>query len=1019
MKMERGFVLRFLLKRKIIVGLFIVFIFGLGIYSINNLDKELFPSVKFNQTLIMIETEEMPAEDVEEFVTIPIENALEKIEDVKSYETTSSSSNSLFVVDLIEGADDDVTKDIENEVNSLTHEINGIDDVFVMQASTQGQYELFMDISGGDMKEMSDYASDVVKPKLESLQEVSEVFISGLQEKEIIITLEQEKLADYNMEQEEVIAAIEQMNTNTSMGNLEKEAGDPTIRWNTAFHSLKDVKETPIQTDDGIKKLSTFASVKEEVSEQANFAWKNGNPDFLLLQIERSDGFTQIDMADAIRAEVESIKKEHDNGIEINEIAAQADYVSNAIDGVTSNILIGGIIAVIVLLLFLRNFRATVIIGLSIPASVLLTILTMTFLDYSFNLLSLVGLGLGIGMMVDASIVVLESIFNKKEQSYSNVDAVILGTKEVVGAVISSMLTTIVVFVPIVLMDDEVGKMMIVLTVVVAVTLISSVLIAFTFIPVLSENFLKVKKSKKGKLNLIGKYGSIIEWITGKRRRRIGILILFVVMFFSSFLLLPKIPKTFMPDILDRYAEVIVEVEPGVTTEEREDIAIAMNNVLEDIPDVESNVIIDNMEVVLSLINLTPEDDKTMEQSEVNEQILQNLRTLEKDYPIKNVGAAMDGAMDAPIELRVSGESLEKLEEIGTEVKDDLEALDDVSSANMEIAESAEEYTLQLNDKKMKDDDVGATYLYAQLSQMFAHVPAGDVVDNGDVIPVFIENDLNISDKKKLLDTKLTTINGEKKLSGYVDLKKTDSLIEINRADGERYISINADIEGQDMGAVYNDINNIIENRNIDQGYTIEVTGDLEEQQRAVQDLVVIFMISLFLVFVVMAIQFNSLKHPLIILFIIPLTITGVLIGLFITQKELNVMSGIGVVMLVGIVLNNGILLIDRLRQLRNDGLDTNTAMINAAKERIRPIFMTTLTTVGGMVPLALASGTSSDYQSPLAVVIISGLLFSTFITLILIPSVYLLFEDIGNGWKRIFRRKKNHEVVEVETKAQ
>src|SRR5699024_10814286 len=249
-------------------------------------------------------------------------------------------------------------------------------------------------------------------------------------------------------------------------------------------------------------------------------------------------------MSDAIRAEVESIKKEHDNGINMNEIAAQADYVSNAIDGVTSNILIGWIITVIVLLLFLRNVRATMIIGLSIPASVLLTILTMTLLGYSFNLLSLVGLGLGIGMMVDASIVVLESIFNKKEQSYSNLDAVVSGTKEVFGAVISSVLTTIVVFVPIVLMDDEIGKLMIVLTVVVAVTLISSVLIVCTLIPVLSENFLKVKKSKTSKLNLIGKYGNIVEWLTRKKRRRIGVLTLSILMFFSSFLLLSRIPMT-------------------------------------------------------------------------------------------------------------------------------------------------------------------------------------------------------------------------------------------------------------------------------------------------------------------------------------------------------------------------------------------------------------------------------------------------------------------------------------------
>ena len=1019
LEMERERVLRFLLKRKLIVGLFIMFIFGLGFYSITNLDKELFPSVKFNQTLIMIETEEMPAEDVEQFITIPVESILDNIENINSYEATTSSNNSFFMVELAEGDGDEVTKNIESEVSGLTNDLHGINNVMVMQASTQGQYEFFMDISDGTLEEMSDYALNVVKPRIESLKEVNEVYISGIEEKEIIITLQPKKLAESDITQEDITTVIEQMNTNTSIGSLHNEQGDPAIRWNTAFHNIEDIKEIPIPTNEGMKKLADFASVEEKISEQTNFAWKNGNPDFLLLQIGRANGFTQIDMANAIRSEVEDIKVEHDNGIKISEIAAQADYVSNAIDGVIDNILIGGIIAIIVLLLFLRNFRATFIIGLSIPASVLLTIFTMTFLDYSFNLLSLVGLGLGIGMMVDASIVVLESIFNKKEQGLSNMEAVITGTKEVMGAVISSMLTTIVVFVPIVLMDDEIGKMMIVLTVVVAVTLISSVIIAFTLIPVLSENFLKVKKDKKEHLNLIGKYGRVIEWLSKKKRRRIGILSLFIMMFISSFFLLTKIPMTFMPDILNRYAEVIVEFEPGVSSEERTEVAIALNNVLEEIPDIDNNVILDNVDSVLALINLTPEEEKTVEQSEINEQILEEFRTLEDSYPIKSVGPAMDGTVNPPIELRVSGENLTTLHKIGKDVTAELEKIEHISSVNMEIGESAEEYVIQLNEKNMEEDGVIAPYLYMHLSQMFASIPVGDVLQDGEKTPIFINSDLNVSDKKELLSNKMMTSKGEKSLSNYITLEETESLMQINRSDGERYISITADTEGEDLGTVNREVNRVIQDIKLDQGYSVSVTGDLEEQQKAAQDLIFIFIISLFLVFVVMAIQFNSLKHPFIILFIIPLTITGVLIGLFITQKELNIMSGIGVIMLIGIVLNNGILLIDRARQHRNNGIDVNEAMIKAGKERIRPIFMTTLTTVGGMLPLALATGTSSDYQSPLAVVIISGLLFSTFITLVLIPVVYFLFEDIGNGCKRIFRRKKSNNVITAKSKAQ
>lgn len=490
-------------------------------------------------------------------------------------------------------------------------------------------------------------------------------------------------------------------------------------------------------------------------------------------------------------------------------------------------------------------------------------------------------------------------------------------------------------------------------------------------------------------------------------------------MFFSSFLLIAKIPTTFMPDILNRYAEVIVELEPGVSPKEREEIAIAMNEELEAIQDVDTNVIIDNMDAMLSLINLTPEEEKTMEQHEINEQILTHFRMLEDDYPIKTVGSAMDGTVNPPIELKVSGKNLTTLQDIGEEVTTELEKLDHVAAVNLQASESTDEYVIQLNDKNMKEDDVYAPHLYGYLSQMFANIPVGEIAQDGETTPIFIKNNKSITDKKALFNNDIMTVNGEQALSRYISLDEKASLNEINRSNGERYISVIADTEGQDMGTINKEINKIIKDVELDQGYAIEVAGDMEEQQQAVQDLLLIFIISLFLVFVVMAIQFNSLKHPFIILFIIPLTITGVLIGLFVTQKELNVLSGIGVIMLVGIVLNNGILLIDRVRQLRNNGFAVNEALISAGKERIRPIFMTTLTTVGGMIPLALATGTSSDYQAPLAVVIISGLLFSTFITLILIPIVYLLFEDVGRGFKRLFRRRKSVDAITEESKAQ
>lgn len=1014
---------RFLLKRKLIVGLFITFIIIFGLYSFMKIDKELFPPISFDQSMVLIETEDMPATDVEQMVTEPIEKMLDSLEGVKNYESSSTIGNSSIFVTMEKEKGGDVTKEIEGSIKGMQDELHGVIDVFVMQLSTDQPYEFHMDISGESLEVMSDYSLNVLKPRLEALPEVREVGLAGLEEKEVIVSLHNDKLNELGLYQEDVIQSVQQMNMNASIGEIENENNELALRWDTTFETVEDIEDIPIQTSEGLKSLTDIASVKEKTSEQTQIAWKNGNSDFILVQIGRTNDVTQIDMAEAVRGEIEKLKQEGLPGeLKIEEIAAQADYVSNAVDGVSGNILIGGIIAIVVLMLFLRNVRATIIVTLSIPSSILLTIMTMGVFDYSFNLASLIGLGLGIGMMVDASIVVLESIYKKKEQGKPNIEAVITGTKEVMTAVISSMLTTIVVFLPIGILDDDVGKVVFVLAIVIAITLISSMLVSFTLIPVLAENFLKLKKRKQAKTRvkkngMIERYGKIIQWLTEKKRRRFGVIGLFLAMFISSFLLLSKVPMTVMPDIFDRYSELIVDLDSGVTPGERADIAKKVANKLENIQDVEANIVIDSVDSLVALVNMTPEEEKTVEQEKVNENIMRELRTLEDDYPILSIGTTVDGVSSFPVQLEVSGEDYDQLQRLGNKLAKELDKIDGIVFTKSEANDLNEELQITFNEKQLKQDDVSTASIYQQLNGTFSKTPIGELTRGQETTSIFLENDISLNEKDALLNHKIMTPKGEVKLSEYISLENAETPTQIDRKDGTRYIHVVADIEGRDLGAVNRDVQKMVQEFNTKNGYSVEVSGDLEQQQEAAADLLIIFAISLFLVFVVMAIQFNSLKHPLIILSIIPLTITGVIVGLFITQKELNVMSGIGVIMLVGIVLNNGILLIDRIKQHRNNKVDVNEAIIEAGKDRIRPIFMTTLTTVGGMIPLALATGASSGYQSPLAVVIISGLLFSTFITLLLIPSIYLTFEDIGKGLKRLFNRKRKIEIVESKDK--
>lgn len=509
----------------------------------------------------------------------------------------------------------------------------------------------------------------------------------------------------------------------------------------------------------------------------------------------------------------------------------------------------------------------------------------------------------------------------------------------------------------------------------------------------------------------------MMEWVARKKRRRLSVITMFTIIFVSSFFLLTNIPMNVMPDIFNRYSEIFIELEQGVSQEEREEIAEKMNEELQKVQDVESNLITDSGGTMYASINLTPEEEKTREQNEINEEILERLRSLEDEYPIHAIGSSLDGYPSLPVQLRVSGTELDQVERIADDTVEKLAKIDGLVSVKAENGESLREYSFKFNDKNMDKDGVSKDYIYASVSQIFTEQLLGELLIDGKTMPMKLSNDVSIENKNDLLKEKIPTINGEKELSNYVSLEKETSLNEINRYNGERYITIGADYSEGDLGNINLEIQEMINGLDVEEGYTVAVSGDLEEQQQAMQDLLMILAISIFLVFTVMAIQFNSLKHPFIILMIVPYTITGVLIGLFISQNELNVLSGIGVIMLVGIVLNNGILLIDRIKQLRNSGLDVYEAVVNAGKDRIRPIFITTLMTVGGMIPLALATGSASGYQSPLAVVIISGLLYSTLISLVLIPSFYLVFEDIGALVNRLFRKKKVS-VRRIEAKA-
>ncbi|PYZ99073.1 acriflavin resistance protein [Alteribacter lacisalsi] len=1000
-----------LVERKILIGLMVTLVVVFGVYGLTKLDRELLPQIDFDYAVISASAGDMGVLDVEERVTAPIEQILAGTDGVEGYQSTTTTGNSSIFVEIEEGRMREVKNELESSIAPLESSVSGLNFVHVMALSTNQDAEFYMEVSGGDLEEMTAFARDVVKPRLESLSSVREVGLSGLQESEFVIAFDREALAENGLDLQQVTGLIQQENSETTLGELSEEEHSPALRWNTAFQSIEDLQEMKVPSANGPVALSELADVSEVANQRSSMAWKDGSRDFIFIEISRATGYTQIGMAEDIRAEVSDIKEAGlVSEFGFNEVVNQADYVVEALDGVTQNVLIGGVLALIILLLFLRNFRATIVAGVAIPVSVLLTFTSMWLFGYSFNIITLIALGLGIGMMVDASIVILESIYRKKEQGYERMEAVSKGVKEVATAVIASMLTTVVVFVPVGLFGGEVGQFVLLLSMVIVITLVSSVIVSFTVIPSLADNFLKLREKDRNKGEkrgrITGGYGSLIGWLSEKKRRRYGMIFLFFLVFAGSMALTTKVPVTIMPDVYNRYAEVPIELEGSLTAEERQEVASAIAEKLDQIPDVASSVLIDDPSFMFMLVNMTTGDQITMDQEDVNVAINDAIRDLEDEYPITSVGMAGMGPMGGePVQLRVKGADFAASEELSESLVAELETIEGLVNVSTSAEETREEKLLVFDDEAMEEAGITRTEVFGQLQGVFGEVPAGEVVRSGVTVPVIARSADTIDSERSLGDFEIMTAGGPEALSAFASLEPVISPVTIVRDNGERFISVTAGIEGRDLGSVTRDVQQAVNGLDVPSGLSVSTGGDVSAQQEMILDLMMVVAISIFLVYVVMAVQFNSLAHPLIVMSIIPMTAIGAVLALLITQQELSMLSAMGLLMLIGIVLNNAILLIDRTNQLRKEGMSASEAVKEAGQNRIRPIFMTTLTTVAGMLPLALATGTASSYQAPLATVIIGGLLFATLITLVLIPSVYLLFEDVKTGARRMSRR--------------
>lgn len=1025
----------FSVDRPVAISMLLVALLILGLVSLPRLAVDLMPDMEIPVVVVATTYEGADPAEVEKIISKPLESSIGTVSNLDSIQSISSTGMSLVVMMFNWGTDiDNATMEVRDKIDMYREYLpDGAGSPMIMKMDPSSMPIMVYAVTGKDLVELNDIAEDSIKSKLERVDGLASVQLYGGRDREFQVLLDRAKMESYGLTSSQVSMAISGDNITGSAGSVDQGNNKMAIRVEGEYQSIDDLStvEIPLGTGANIK-LSDIAEVKADYKEISQIGYANGE-EALALVMYKASGENTVQVADATKAEIERLNNTLPDGVKLIEIMDTSTYITNSINTVTHHALMGGILAVIILYMFLNSVRSTIVVITVMPFAIIATFTMMYFSGQTINMLSLGGLALGLGSLVDFSVVVLESIFRYRQNGYNAIDAAKSGTAEVGGAVFASGMAQCVVFAPMLFVEGLAGILLGPLALTVVISHIAALFAALTMTPMMSSRMLTNVTSMeealpKGKTlnpvllfnklfhNLSQRYGKLLAWALGHRKI---VVILTIVLIVASLALIPLIGMEFMPTMDQGEFSIAVEMEPGTKLEETGKVTEQIEGIIaNELPDHQmvfsqvgtsgqAGMGSSNSNEASLTVKLLPSDLRNYS----TEDAMEKLRNSFAGIPgaTIRVEAANSMSTGKPVSITVKGEDLEVLTELGALVGQIVENVDGTRNVTNSLDESKAEVQVNVDREQASMYGLSASQVLTAVRTAFDGQIVGRVRtgDNEVDIRLMYPDDYDQT-MEQLESLMITSTTGAKVALGTVaDINISDAPMQITRNDQSRTVTIDADITGRDLNSINKDIEAQLSKMAFPSGYTFEMGGQSEDMMESFMQLALALLLAVVLVYMVMAAQFESLFHPFIIMFALPPTIIGVLVGLFVTGTTLSVTSLIGCIMLVGIVLNNSIVLVDYVNTLRGRGLERNEAIKQAGPIRLRPILMTTLVTVLAMLPLAFGTGEGAEAMKPMAVVVTFGLTFSTLITLLLVPVVYTLFDDFGQKIKRTLGKIK------------
>ncbi|OLS33973.1 efflux RND transporter permease subunit [Bacillus sp. MRMR6] len=1007
-----------------LVTMFLVLI--LGAVSLLNIPMKLIPEISPPVGVVVTTYPGASPEEVVEKVTKPLEANLATLPGIKTMTSTSQESANLILMQFSWTTDID---EIQNEVIQRLDMTQLPDDVvkprFLKFDPSQFpiiQLSLSAEQEEGALRELAEQ----LQLELTKVDGIASVNLSGTSVEEVRVELDQEKLRDYQLSQADIVDIIKANNISLPGDTILTEGKELTTRIISTLDSLDTLKRLTIGANplDGAKiTLDDISNVELMKVDDRTITRTNQAPSVLLSVLQQSDSNTAEVSREFVRELDALLEKDKYMGIKSEVLFDQGDYIQMAIGNISNSLLIGGVLAMLVLFLFLKNIKSPLIIGIAIPYSVIVTFVLMYFSDFTLNIMTLGGLALGIGMLVDNSIVVIENIYRHLSMGKTPIEAAQDGTKEVGAAITASTLTTVAVFLPVVFITGIIGELFTEFALTISFSLFASLVVALTVVPMLASKLLKKPKrilvDRRQKNSWLKILERSVRWAL---QHRWAVLLMTVVLLGIGGYGVTTVGMQFLPSTDEGFFSVRVELENGAALTETEKVLSALEDELKNETEVDAYVSLigttqegsfrgstnaNIAELYVKMGELESRERSTFEfVDDVKVNFEKAAKQANKTAVLSFNMQSSTGSSPHTLTFSVRDHDEARLNQSVEAIYNGLNDLDEVNELTTDLMETVEEIQVTVD----REEALAQGLVPAQVAMIVNDVTRGTratqmVTEEGNIYAVFVEYDRDITSNLENLKGLLI----KKPEGGYVRLDEVTEIetkngpVDIQRINQQSAVQFTLKYKTTtNLGDISKVVDQEIADLNLPDETEIVFSGDRELLDSTMDEMILAFVLAIVFIYLVMAAQFESLKYPFVIMFTVPLMVIGVAIALTITRTPISLTAIIGVIVLAGIVVNNAIVIVDYINQKKESGMDSLEAIVEAVKHRARPILMTALTTILGLVPLALGIGEGTEINRPMGITVIGGLISSTFLTLFVIPVVYSFFDKNTRKTRRL-----------------